>query len=611
VLFTGPTTVQNFVISGGASNNTGTVNAASGLVVNSDGTFTNSSIVNAPVLTVNGVASNTGTMNVSTSATVGTGGFLSNNGILNSPALTVNGELRGTGTINAPTTVTGTLAPGNSPGTLTFTAPVTLSSSSTTEFDIDGFGTGSGAGNYSRVIVTGAADSFTTAGTLLPLLRGITGSATHSFTPPISSQFQVINAAGGVLGSYSGLTQPAGLAAGTRFDALYAPTTLTLVITPAACGNLPLAGIGETSGEQAVGSALDALRPAAGLRISTAQAALFYPLYTLTATQIPGALDRLSPVVYGDGLMATRQGWYEGAASIGDQLADRRSGLNGSTTAAGPLGTTIWVNGVGQFADISVSGATGYRTSRGGVMAGIDKSITQESLVGVSVGGSNIQTSAGNGATVNGNLVQFSIYGGTRWGRMFLDGQADYLYADQQVRRDLSFAGVAAHGAPPAQGGGAQVNGGIHFDVARWQIEPTLGLTAMTLASPAATETTGGALAEQVGRMSTTSLQTFAGVRIATVLPITPTMPVVLRGIVGWSHELADVTAGAPASFSGLGGSGVFSASTAPIGRDAARLGAGFDVAVASNVALYGSYNASLAHDMTAQTLTGGVRVIW
>jgi fibronectin-binding autotransporter adhesin len=613
VLFNGPTTVMNFVVSGGASSNTGFVNAAAGVVVNSDGTFSNSGTVDTPTLVVNGTSINTGTVNAVTSSTVGTGGVLSNDGTLNSPSLTVNGELRGTGTVNAPTTVTGTLAPGNSPGTLTFAAPVTLTSTSTTEFDIDGAGTGTGAGNYSRVIVTGTGNTFTADGNLAPRLRSITGDASNAYTPPIGQQFQVINAAGGIpaTSGYTSLTQPIGLAAGTRFDALYAPTTLTLVITPAAYGNLALAGIGETSGEQSVGSALDAIRPAAGVRMSTGQQSLFYPLYTLQAAQIPGALDRLSPVAYGDGLMATRQGWYEGAASITDQLADRRSGLASANAAAGPLGTTVWVNGLGQFTDVSVSGATGYHTSLGGAIAGIDKALTAESLVGVAVGGSSVQVSTGNGATVSGNLVQFSIYGGVHSGQVFLDGQADYIHADQQVRRDLGFAGSSSGGSAPLQGGGAQVNGGIHFDVNRLQVEPTLGLTAMSLASASTTETTGSALAEQIRGMNTTSVQSFTGVRLATVLNLTPTLPVRLRGLVGWSHELADATVRTPASFASLGDTGTFSATTAPVGRDAARLAAGLDVNVAPNVALYASYSASLARDMTEQNLTGGVRVRW
>jgi hypothetical protein len=136
-------------------------------------------------------------------------------------------------------------------GTLTFTAPVVLTSGSTSEFDIDG--TGTGAGNYSRIIVTGAGNTATVAGVLEPLLRGITGSATNTYSPPIGQLFPVLIAQGGVTGSYASLTQPAGLPTGTRFDAIYAPLSLTLAVTPSFYGNLPLAGLPETANEAACG----------------------------------------------------------------------------------------------------------------------------------------------------------------------------------------------------------------------------------------------------------------------------------------------------------------------------------------------------------------------
>ena len=241
-----------------------------------------------------------------------TNGTFTNAGTINALSVTVGptATLSGTGTINAPTTVDGVLAPGNSPGTLIFTAPLTLAATSTTELAIDGTGTGTGAGNFSRVLVTSPGNTATVGGTLVPLLRGISGEATNTFTPPLGQTFVVIAADGGIVGSYAGLTQPTGRAAGTRFDALYGPTTLTLVVTPGLYGNLGLAGLTETASEAAVGRALDAIRPAAGLRMDAGAAALFDPLYRLSGPAIPSALDQFVPGIYGDGLLAARGAWY-------------------------------------------------------------------------------------------------------------------------------------------------------------------------------------------------------------------------------------------------------------------------------------------------------------
>ena len=254
------------------------------------------------------------------------GALTQDNATLTAASLTVaaGATLRGVGTVNAPTSVAGTLAPGNSPGTLTVTAPVTMLPGSVTQLDIDGTGTGTGAGNYSRLLVTGAASSFTAAGTLAPLLRGITGSAGNTYTPLLGQGFVVVNAQGGVQGSYSGLSQPAGLAAGTRFDALYGAEIIALVVTPQSYAALGLAGIAETANQSAVGSALDAGRPAAGVAMTPAQTALFAPLYPLPASAIPGALESLAPTIDADAMMVWRDAWYLVGGAIGGAMETRR-----------------------------------------------------------------------------------------------------------------------------------------------------------------------------------------------------------------------------------------------------------------------------------------------
>lgn len=194
-------------------------------------------------------------------------GVLRVDGTMSASALTIgpSGRLEGTGVIAAPTQVNGTIAAGDSPGTLTFLAPVALASSAISDFAIDGTGAGTGAGTYSRVLVLGAGDGFTVGGVMMPHLRGIIGSASNQFTPAIGESFTILYAVGGISGSFTGLDQPAGLSAGTRFDALYGGTTLTLAVTPSSYADLDLAGIAETSTQAAVGGALDATRPAAGL----------------------------------------------------------------------------------------------------------------------------------------------------------------------------------------------------------------------------------------------------------------------------------------------------------------------------------------------------------
>ena len=151
----------------------------------------------------------------------------------------------------------------------------------TSTFAVAQNGAGSAGGTAASPGATG-----TTTGSSMGGTTGTTGSATNSYTPPIGQTFTVVSGQGGLSGSFAGLTQLAGLAPGTRFDALYAPTTLTLVVTPAAYGNLGLAGLSESANQTAVGTALDAARPPAGVAMSTSQSAIYAPLYLLPATAI-------------------------------------------------------------------------------------------------------------------------------------------------------------------------------------------------------------------------------------------------------------------------------------------------------------------------------------
>ena len=183
---------------------------------------------------------------------------------------------------------------------------------------------------------TAAESSFTAAGTLAPVLTSSAGNISANFVPAIGQTFGIVQAEGGVLGSFSGLTQPDGLAPGTRLDALYGPDAIALVVTPADFSDLASLGIPETPNQSAIGGLLDLVRPEGG-QMTPGQQALFQSLYTLPSTSITAAINELSPEIYADALMTTRNAWYLMANAIGGQLEARR-GLAESNTASSAAG---------------------------------------------------------------------------------------------------------------------------------------------------------------------------------------------------------------------------------------------------------------------------------
>lgn len=562
--------------------------------------------------------------------TIEDGATLAVDGSIASPIL-VQGTLRGTGKIRGATTVQsgGTLAPGNSPGTLTFTAPVTMAPGSWLSLDIDGTGTGNGPGNFSRVVVAGAGNEFTAGGTLRPVLRSITGAATNGFTPSIGQQFMVVVAEGGVQGSFTGLAQPAGLAAGTRFDALYAPSSVSLVVTPASYGNLGAAGLPQTSSQVSVGQALDVLRPAAGVRMSGLAQSLFAPLYSLPAASIPQALDQLSPSLYGDMMLSARQGFYGFADQVSQRLGTRRSGpANGQSvalacgdacrglpnaapnTVEGPLGTTAWFSGFGQWTQVATAAAPGFQSSLAGVMAGLDVELAPGFVAGVALGGGSANSFAANGATALGSALQATIYGEYAAGSFFVGGQASYLHFDQATTRPLGAWNSVSRDTLVTNGIGGQVAAGMRLAWEGWAVEPTAGFAVAGFSSPGTTEQNVNGLAQRVDGQSLTSVRGTLTLPVNRTLVLADQRALALRGLLGWAHEFADVSATTQAAFAAAPAVS-FATTSAPISRDSILVGLSADYALANGVAFFAGWQAAIGSSSTAQTLRAGLRLTW
>lgn len=592
--FTGPVTVQMDASRGGynavdAWRND--ISGPGGLTLSGTGTL---------ILTGNDTYSGGTTVN---------GGSLVVNGSVSS-AVTVNagGTLRGIGTIGGTTIVNsgGRLAPGNSPGTLTFTAPVTLNAGSTSQFDIDGTGTGNGAGNYSRVVVTGAGNTYTAGGTLLPQLRGITGSATNSFTPTLGQSFQIVSAQGGVLGGYSSITQPAGLPANTRFDPVLGANAVTLYVTPLSYANLAANGISQTEQQSAVGQALDAGRATVGL--TTAGAGLYGPLYAQTGSNITATLNQLSPTIYGDALMVQRNGWYQTSRAVGQELESRRGGISGETAqAAGPGQSVVWIRGIGEFLNVNAgSGAPSYSASTGGFAAGIDTAVLPELRVGGAIGYAGYNASSTN-ATFSGDSVQILAYGSYKIGNGFVDVQGGGLFGEGTIKRTVPTYGVGAQGQPSPSGGGGSIRLGLTFQADAWQIEPSLLLGGVSLSQGSTTETQGGAVNLRLSNGSISSFQSVLGMRGQRRFDLGEGRALVGSGYVGWAHEYADLQGKVTANFA-LVPQQSFGLTAAPIGRDAAVVGLRGTLELSPRLAVYAGFDGTFTGSSNAETVNAGVR---
>jgi autotransporter-associated beta strand protein len=248
------------------------------------------------VLTLSGTNTFTGGVAVA-SGELRLTGSLANAGV----AVSSGATLSGTGTVGGDVALSGDIRPGSSPGSMSVAGDFTMTATSNYIAEVDGrtYTAVGGAGSYDRINLTGANSVFTAGGTLTPLLRGISGSATNSFTPAIGDRFRVVSTVNpsGVSGAFETVVTPsAGLSANSRFDTLYGTNYIDLVLTPDSLGQFAAVYGLQNMVNAAV--ALDTVRPAAGSNGSGSADQYFQGLYGLNSSQLATALLQSSGQIY-------------------------------------------------------------------------------------------------------------------------------------------------------------------------------------------------------------------------------------------------------------------------------------------------------------------------
>jgi autotransporter-associated beta strand protein len=413
--------------------------------------------------------------------------------------------LRGGGQIAAPTTVSGILAPGDAPGVLTFTAPLTLTPSSNLRIAIDGATAGNGAGFYSQVIVNGA--SLTLGGTLSPVFRGING-ANNNFTPVLGQQFTIAAASGGVIGQFVGVDlSSTGLPSSLRFDTLYGATAVNLVTTPSSY-SVNAFGTAWNANQQSVGAALDFLRPPAGTTSSnTGLQSAFNALYGLSAPQIGSALTGLSgegearavantldtidalhialldhligaPVAPGFNNLALNFGGGGNARNF-YAAYNRIPGDRSAPASPAPSSPSVepnhWWSSVFYQANMTgtSAGIAGGTSNVSGFIAGVEGEVRPGLLVGGAISSAHTDVS-GSGSGTGDNIAVVG-YGRQTLGRLQAAAYTGFVRNSFGLQHDFGSLG----GYAPLQSSGASslIAGGslaYMFNAGAFQIAPTL-----------------------------------------------------------------------------------------------------------------------------------------
>jgi len=604
--FTDPNSTINVIgtmtVGGNAFIDTNSTMNVSGLLsVGGSASFTNNSR-----LTIN----TGGLVTVGNTTSISTGSQAIINGQLTSPQVNVNGSglLTGAGRIVGNVVNSGTVAPGNSPGTLTITGNYTQTTgvllmeiASQTAFD--------------RLVVGGTANL---GGTLQVLATG--------FSFDYGQQFQVLQA-GSITGQFASMTtsDPSNfrvrfLQNGGTGTVLIAPTSYTLVA--------------ETQNQRNVAGALNSFIPATSgdrLTVSTA-------LDLLSASQYPDAFNAISPAQY-ENLAATS---IEQTNALSQILQQRlhsvrlgggrgftNNGINSplasdSKTALSPNSNKddilrpspdnnwgVWVQGNGLFGEFdNVSNVPGSKFTSGGVMAGVDYQFAHHITLGAFTGYQGVYAEYSNGGAMNVNTVNFGVYA------TYEDPSGFYVnaivnggYSGYQVKRSIEFPGVNRNANSDPTGGlfSTTLDLGYDWKLGDFTITPTVAGQFTYVGVAPFEETGAGALDLDVSNQSAYSLRSSLGARIAYTWKLSETISIIPSVSMLWQHEFMQNSRNIGASLDGGAGPSFEYSTTVP-GRDSVYGGAGITIQVSDRWNFNANYNADFGRpDFISNMISGGL----
>lgn len=466
------------------------------------------------------------------------------------------GRLQGTGTIGS-ADVSGTLAPGNSPGTLHLTGDLVMRSTSVYEAQID--------------TASGVSDSVVVAGNV---------------TIQPGSTLKVENIGGGVLkpGDSLNLVQATGSVAG-EFALVDDPTSPFLgygvtysnggIMVDVARSSLSFASIGTTPAETAAGRALDSLPEDSALT-------------SLVYGQLDSEAKAAAAIRQMPGYFAadTRRVMLNDSRLTRDTVLARLQRASDSSEAS-----AAWVQGTGAWSSTDASATTaGAKSHATGMMLGADVGLDDVTRFGVAAGfGQTSYRMAGQNASAHIKSSHLAVYARSGMGAMALSYGAAYSWNKIGSNRsfDVGSARQQLNGDHHARTGQVFADLGYRLgsNASRY-LEPFVSAAYAKLGDDGWKETgaptalaTGGA--NESATFATLGLRWSAATAAARVF-----------GTLGWRRVLGSDHVVATQSF--VAGGDAFEVQSLPMLGNAAVVELGMDFALGKHAHLSTSYTGLL-----------------
>jgi uncharacterized protein with beta-barrel porin domain len=537
------------------------------------------------------------------------------------------GNLSGSDVITGSVENSGTMNPGNSPGTLTIVGKYTQTATGRHIVEV------ASASNYDRLAVTGTASL---DGTLAPTLYS-------DFQARGNQIFSgVVTAAGGVTGTFSTIANQQ-FTPTLSWQTRYNPASVDLWVQR----NYTNQGLGLNVNQQAVGAALNSLAgvtsgdldtvrhnldylPNAGAvqealqEISPQKAAALSNLaFTSASFQMRNQAQRLTDLRFADWAAALEGGVLAEVNPFGSRqfsglmLAFNSPSLSGMITQERPsVSATSW--NVYLYPSVilcnqqTTANQTGYTFYMAGFTLGADYRVQDNLLVRLSTGYSYTNADfKGSVGGVQTNTLPLTVYAAFLEQSFYAYGSLGYTLNLFNQQRGIQFGGLKRIADSSTTGNQLNAYGEAGYDLKPnpFIVTPVVSLAYSGLWLNGYGESGAGSLNLDVASQNATSLQTGVGLKVvapcrvggATMIP---------QVYATYQHEFATNSRGLIASLSQ--GGGTFTFQTDAPSRDFAVVGAKLDLLTRKNLQFSLNYSAEVGRvSYLAQSIYAGVRLVF
>jgi subtilase-type serine protease len=513
-------------------------------------------------------------------------GLLAVNGSVTSDVTVQNaGVLGGSGTVGSLTARSGgTVAPGNSIGTLNVTRNVSFEPGSRYAVEV------SPNGQSDRIQSSGSATIG--GGEVAVSLENSTNLLSQSEVRSLlGQQYNILTAQQGISGRFDSVA-PNYLFLGTGLT--YQPNQVTLNVGR---NDTSFASVAATQNERAVAAAADALAAGNPVYESILNAG--------SAGEARQAFRQLSGQIHAD----------IASAQVNDSRY-LRDALNGRLRQAEGLATSpdikadddggAWAQLLGAWDHASGNAnATGYQASTYGVLVGLDSALADDWRLGVATGYTRTSLDGGYGSNADSDNYHLAVYGGKQFGELALRAGGGYTWHRFDTSRSVNYGMQSDRETAKYSARTEQVFAEAGYSVkADWvNLEPFANLAYINFQNNGISED-GGAAALHGDKQHTDATVSTLGLRADTEWQASKTTSVALRSELGWQHQYGDLDRGTGLRFNG--GTSPFVVNSVSASRDGAVLKASAEVAVNNNATLSLGYGGLLSQNYQDNSVNAG-----